>query len=122
MCSVYGCVYVCVCVWGGGGLGGSQALLMQPTAVLWLEVLVLMDLNLLPFSLVVAAVYGLNVWKYAIIVFGRLNFFSCRRKYILCCAFLMRELMSSSHLRSWEMMELSCFMKDKLSSLLSIRS
>ncbi|MED6274692.1 hypothetical protein CHARACLAT_018904 [Characodon lateralis] len=33
---------------------------------------------------------------------GRLNFFSCRRKNILCWAFLMRELMFGSHLRSRE--------------------
>lgn len=38
--------------------------------------------------------------KCTIIVFGRLDFFSCHRKYILCWAFLARELMVSSYLRS----------------------
>ena len=42
--------------------------------------------------------------KCTIIFFGRLNFPSYRRKYILCWAFLVRELMFSSHLRSWVMM------------------
>ncbi len=41
------------------------------------------------------------VWKCTIIDFGRLN---CCRKCILCCAFLVRELKFSSHLRSWVMM------------------
>ncbi len=39
-----------------------------------------------------------------IVVFGRLNLFSCPRKYILCCAFLIRALVLNSHLRSWVMM------------------
>ena len=42
------------------------------------------------------------VYKCTIIRFSRLNLFSCRRKYILGCAFLVRELLFSSHLRSWE--------------------
>jgi len=36
-------------------------------------------------------------------VFGRLNFFSCLSKYILCWAFMLMELMFSFHLRSWVM-------------------
>ena len=125
----------------GGGVrvsGGSRVLLMRPTAVgkklfLWHEVLVLMDLSLLPEGrdskslcpgwegsaaifpprLRVLEAYG--SWRDGRLQpialsaergrFGRLHFFSCRRKYILFCAFLMRELMFSSHLRSWEMME-----------------
>ena len=43
-------------------------------------------------------------YKCTIIVFGRLNFFSCCRKNILYCAFLVRDLMFSSHFRSWVMM------------------
>ncbi len=34
---------------------------------------------------------------------GRLNFFSWRRKYILCWAFFTMESMWVSHFRSWEM-------------------
>ncbi len=57
----------------------------------------------LPLSLAVAAVYQMvmeevrmdpvkAVYKCTVIVFGRLNFFSCRRKYILYLTFLVREL------------------------------
>jgi len=75
---------------GAGDQWGSGVLLMRLVAVgkkrfLWREVLVLMDRNLLP--------EGRDSKR----------FFSCRRKYILFWAFLVMELMFSSHLRSWVM-------------------
>lgn len=71
----------------------------------------------LPLSLAVAAAYQMvmedvsihkctvmEVYRCTIIDFGRLNFFSSHRKYILCCDFLVTELMFRFCLRSRVMM------------------
>lgn len=67
-------------------------------------------------SLIAAAAYQMllkevkmdsmmTVQNCTIIVFGQLSFFSFCMRSILCWALVMRELMFSSHLTSWVMME-----------------
>lgn len=48
--------------------------------------------------------YLMEEWNCTIIDFDRLYFFSWCRKDILCYALFMRELMLSSHFRSWEVL------------------
>ena len=46
-----------------------------------------------------------GLYNCTIILVSNMSFLSCRRKNILCWAFLMRELMVGSYLRSWKWKE-----------------